>query len=137
MRFGQTYGSILKDSPLFQSVDCIIPVPLHPRKQHQRGYNQSETFARGLSMSMGKPHYPHALERLTFTQTQTRKNRIERMNNVMEAFRLRSGKALEGKHVLLVDDVVTTGATLEACGMQLLSVENLTLSLATIGFASG
>lgn len=137
MRFGQTYGSLLKDSPLFQRIDCIIPVPLHPRKQHQRGYNQSETFAQGLSMSLGKPYYPQALERRSFTQTQTRKSRRERMDNVMEAFRLKNDKALQAKHVLLVDDVITTGATLEACGTQLLTVKDLSLSLATIGFASG
>ncbi|MBX2878164.1 MAG: ComF family protein [Saprospiraceae bacterium] len=136
-QLGQSYGSLLKDSPLFQEIDCIIPVPLHRRKQHLRGYNQSETFAQGLSTSMGKPYYSHTLERRNFTQTQTRKSRIERMNNVQEAFQLKTGKALRGKHVLLVDDVITTGATLEACGMQLLTVKDLTLSLATIGFASG
>lgn len=136
IRFGQSYGSQLKNSPLFQQIDCIIPVPLHPRKQHQRGYNQSETFAKGLSGSMSKPYFPLALERRSFTQTQTRKGRIERMNNVMEAFRLKNAKALQGKHVLLVDDVVTTGATLEACGMQLLTIKDLQLSIATIGFAS-
>lgn len=136
IRFGQSYGNHLKNSPLFRGVDCIVPVPLHPRKRHQRGYNQSETFAQGLSASMGKPYFGEALKRRDFTQTQTRKGRLERMNNVMEAFTLKNGKALEGKHVLLVDDVVTTGATLEACGIRLLTAKDLTLSLATIGFAS-
>ncbi len=136
IQLGQTYGKQLKISPLFQEIDCIIPVPLHPRKQHQRGYNQSEAFAQGLSSSMKKPYYAQALQRRSFTQTQTRKGRLERMNNVMEAFSVKNGKTLQGKHVLLVDDVVTTGATLEACGMQLLTVKDLTLSVATIGFAS-
>ena len=136
-RFGQLYGKQLRDSPLFQGIDLIIPVPLHPRRKHKRGYNQSETFARGLSDSMGVPSLSNILERRSFTQTQTRKTRIERMNNVLEAFQLRREKVVQGKHVLLVDDVITTGATLEACGMRLLEAEGVQLSLATIGFASG
>lgn len=136
IQLGQSFGNHLKNSPLFQRIDYIVPVPLHPKKQHQRGYNQSETFAQGLSSSMGIPCFAHALERGNFTQSQTRKGRMERMKNVMEAFKLKDGKTLRGKHVLLVDDVITTGATLEACGIQLLAVNDLTLSVATIGFAS-
>lgn len=135
-RLGEIYGQQLKRSTLFQPLDFIVPVPLHPKKRHQRGYNQSETFAQGLSASMGIPALPHALERRTFTETQTQKSRLQRMNNVLEAFQLRHEKTLQNKHVLLVDDVVTTGATLEACGIRLLEVEGVTLSLATIGFAS-
>lgn len=135
-RLGQLYGKQLKDSPLFQGIDVIVPVPLHPRKRHQRGYNQSETFAQGLSASMGLPWHAHSLQRRTYTQTQTHKGRIQRMNNVLEAFQLQQRKVLRGKHILLVDDVVTTGATLEACGIRLLEVEGVKLSLATIGFAS-
>lgn len=135
-RLGELYGKQLKHSPLFQDLDLIVPVPLHPKKRHQRGYNQSETFAQGLSASMGLPWLAHALERRSFTQTQTQKGRLQRMNNVLEAFHLGQEKALRGKHILLVDDVITTGATLEACGMRLLEVEGVTLSLATIGFAS-
>ncbi len=135
-QLGQYYGKQLMSHPVFSTVDCIVPVPLHPRKQHRRGYNQSAEFAAGLSHSMGIPALHKVLKRDTFTDTQTHKSRQERMDNVFTAFALDQPAPVKGKHILLVDDVVTTGATLEACGAQLLRVEGVQLSLATIGFAA-
>jgi ComF family protein len=123
----------LKDTPEFQDVDVIVPVPLHPRKKKIRGYNQAELFAQGLSRTMQRPVLK-ALKRVVFTQTQTKMTRAERQVNVSRAFDLSGGTNLEGKHVLLVDDVVTTGATLEACGTKLLQ-HNLQLSMAAIAIA--
>lgn len=132
---GQYYGAQLKEAPLFSDIDCILPVPLHPKKEHKRGYNQAAQFAKGLSMAMEVPYYKKWLVRNTFTDTQTRKNRMERWQNVDDVFALHKGKYLEGKHVLLVDDVVTTGATLEACAQKVLQVPGAEVSIATIATA--
>ena len=131
---GQRYGDVLKVSALFSAVDAIVPVPLHPRKEKIRGYNQAALFAEGLGKAMNKPVI-HALKRVVFTQTQTQMSRSERQINVGSAFELAPQLDLYGKHILLVDDVVTTGATLEACGIQLLQIENLRLSMAAIAIA--
>lgn len=130
---GRIYGEVLKTVPEFQAIDVIVPVPLHPRKKKIRGYNQAELFAQGLSGAMQKPVL-NALKRVVFTQTQTRMTRAERQVNVSRAFERSEDINLEGKHVLLVDDVVTTGATLEACGIKLLQ-DNLQLSMAAIAIA--
>ncbi|MEQ8702596.1 MAG: phosphoribosyltransferase family protein [Phaeodactylibacter sp.] len=131
---GKLYGAALKSVPAFQSVDAIVPVPLHPRKEKIRGYNQADWFARGLSETMQRPVI-YALKRTVFTQTQTRMTRAERQVNVSRAFELSASVSLPGKHVLLVDDVVTTGATLEACGARLLQHPGLQLSMAAIAIA--
>lgn len=135
LRLGAFYGRQLRASPHFQGVELIIPVPLHPRKQHRRGYNQSELLARGLSQTMGIPWRSDLLERVAFTTTQTRKSRLDRLENVQNAFRLSAPAALEGRHVLLVDDVMTTGATLEACGQLILQVRGTKVSMVTLAMA--
>ncbi|MBL7790768.1 MAG: ComF family protein [Saprospiraceae bacterium] len=132
---GKIYGLELKQSPLFCDVELVVPVPLHPRKKRQRGYNQSDCFAEGLSESLGVPWLPDALARRAFTATQTRKSRMERLANVGEAFALHRPERLEGKHILLVDDVMTTGATLEACGLLITELPGVRLSMATIAIA--
>lgn len=135
LRLGQWYGHQLRESPLYKDIDLIVPVPLHPRKERLRGYNQSAMFAKGLSESMGKPWSKNALLRNTFTETQTHKSRAERLENVLEVFEVANTKALESKHILLVDDVMTTGATLEACGSKILGVPGTKLSMVTIAIA--
>ncbi len=135
LAIGRYYGRKLKNTPPYNTVDCIMPVPLHPRKEHRRGYNQSALFARGLSESMGVPAYSRGLIRLTDTDTQTRKTRIARWDNVDKVFAVSRPRALEGKHVLLVDDVITTGATLEACAQRLLAIPGVQVSVATIATA--
>jgi len=133
---GEWYGRDLRDSPWFRSVEAIVPVPLHPRKERLRGYNQSDTFARGLSRSMRVPWYKNGLHRRVFTETQTKKGRLERFGNVEEVFEVGEPSILAGKHLLLIDDVITTGATLEACAHTLLGLPGVKVSMATIAMAS-
>lgn len=135
LELGRYYGRQLRRSPHFEGIDLIVPVPLHPRKRRRRGFNQSACFAAGLAESMRIPWRETVLERRYFTGTQTRKSRMERMANVLDAFRLARPALARGRHVLLVDDVLTTGATLEACGARLLEAGDVELSMATIGIA--
>lgn len=132
---GFSYGLKLAKSELFQSVDCIIPVPLHPRKLRQRGYNQSALFANGISAAMGIPTIKNVLIRTENSDSQTRKGAIERLINVEEVFKVKPSKSLIGKHILLVDDVMTTGSTLEACAIPLLKLKNTKLSMVTMAIA--
>ncbi len=135
IRLGQLYGKYLLESDLFRSIDLIVPVPLHPRKERLRGYNQSAVFAKGLSQSMEVPWRKNILMRKVMTATQTKKSRMERFQNVQNAFILNEEKAIRNKHILLVDDVLTTGATLEVCAICLLKAPNVKVSMATIGIA--
>ncbi len=135
IRLGQWYGEQLRASAHFKNIDVIVPVPLHARKEQMRGYNQSAMFAAGLAQSMQIPMLPNVLVRRIFTDTQTNKSRLERLENVQDVFAVQALESLRNKHVLLVDDVMTTGATLEACGAKILEVEGSKLSLATIAIA--
>lgn len=132
---GQRFGTALAASPEFNSVDFIVPVPLHPKKQKLRGYNQSEWIAKGISESLKKPVSGDNLQRNLHTATQTRKNRYERWENVENIFEVIRPEQFAGKHILLIDDVVTTGSTLESCAFQLLQIENVKVSIATLAFA--
>jgi len=134
-RIGIKYGEILKQAPLYSDCDVIIPVPLHPKRKRQRGYNQSETFAKGLSESMEIKYYKNALIRTKSTATQTKKSRLERLENVGTAFQINRPEHLQGKKILIVDDVLTTGATLEACALKILEVPGVRISMVTIGMA--
>lgn len=131
---GRMYGIELKGS-LFENCDFIIPVPLHRKKQRKRGYNQSEIIARGLGETMYKPVYPGIMERVEFTGTQTRKSRYDRFTNVSGSFVVKSPDICQGSHVLLVDDVVTTGSTLEACVEALKEAGVEKVSIATLAVA--
>ena len=132
---GRRFGTALSASPEFNSVDFVVPVPLHPKKQKIRGYNQSEWIAKGISESMKKPVSVDNLKRNLHTSTQTRKNRYERWENVENIFKVNRPEEFAGKHILLIDDVVTTGSTLESCAFQLLKIENVRVSIATLAFA--
>lgn len=136
IKLGNLYGKMLKDSPYFSNVDLIVPVPLHPKKEQQRGYNQSDLFAKGLSEEMEVPWSKKALIRTAMTETQTKKSRSARVKNVNDVFQVNQPKRLKGKHILLVDDVMTTGATLEACATKILTVGDVKISFATIAIAS-
>ena len=135
VHLGKLFGKELVNSPLFEDVDLIIPVPLHPKKYHQRGFNQSEVIASGIGQEMSRPVDIQTLVRLVRTSSQTRKSRYDRWENVKDAFGVKNPSTIIGKHILLVDDVLTTGATLEACASVLLDIENTRVSVATLGYA--
>ena len=132
---GKWYGHELKYCDDFNTVNTVIPVPLHPKKQKRRGYNQSDPFAEGLAESMGAEADLKTLYRAHESTSQTKKSRFSRWQNVESIFQLKSTEPLQGKHVLLVDDVITTGATLEACAQTLLQVPEIKISIATIAYA--
>jgi len=132
---GLHYGYHLLESPLFQDIDMIIPVPLHKNRFAFRGYNQSDSFGEGLAASMSIPLRTDIIVRHRETRTQTKKSRVERFANVDGAFRIEKPMELYRKHILLVDDVLTSGATLEGCAKEFAALPNTTISMATIGFA--
>lgn len=132
---GQRFGYALGGNDNFRSVDVVVPVPLHPKKEKMRGYNQCLWIAMGISEAMDKKLSGDNLYRRIFTSTQTRKNRFERWQNVEGIFGIHHPEDFIGKHILLVDDVVTTGSTLEACAYQLLQLEGTKVSIATLAFA--
>lgn len=124
-------GTLLK-SNRFNDIDGLIPLPLFPGKERKRGYNQAAIICEGMSPIMKVPVYNHVLVRQLFTETQTKKHRTERWENVAESFAVKNEALVKGKHLLLVDDVITTGATLEAGGSRLLKTEGVKLSIATL-----
>lgn len=132
---GKLYGHELSESKLYDEIDYIIPVPLHKKKLLSRGYNQSDMFAYGLNESMGIEVLSDILYRKKHSSTQTKKSRFERWENVEEIFELKEAERIRNKHILLVDDVITTGATLEACIQILKQVKGLKVSVVTIAFA--
>ncbi len=132
IEIGRRYGIELRQAPLFRNLDLILPVPLHFRKQKIRGFNQSACFGEGLSQSLGIPQNKTCLQRIQPTESQTRKSRFSRWKNVETVFTLSQPEEIAGKHILLVDDVVTTGATLEACAKLLLEVEGTKVSIVAI-----
>lgn len=135
VRLGKLYGKDLAQSGQLATVDLIVPVPLHKARQRKRGYNQSAMFASGLSDALGIPWQESVSVRVHATTTQTRKSRKERWQNVTDAFSVSGNAEITNKHLLLVDDVITTGATLEACGMHLLENGCSKLSIACIAAA--
>jgi len=130
--FGSHYGAFLRSSPLFRSADAIIPVPLHRKRYHSRGFNQSAQFGIGLAASMKIQVEEQTLFRTGLSETQTRKSRYQRWENVSGIFEVRNPGKLSGAHLLHVDDVITTGATLEACVHALSSIPDARISIATI-----
>jgi ComF family protein len=132
---GAQYGQALKYSPGFSKADAIIPVPLHRKKYLKRGYNQSEQFAIGLSGSMNIPVNKQLIDRVIATETQTRKSRFRRFQNVQEIFSVNHPELWKGKHLILVDDVITTGATLESCILALNIIPEVKISIACIATA--
>ncbi|MES2558511.1 MAG: phosphoribosyltransferase family protein [Bacteroidota bacterium] len=131
---GSYYGSLLKKEGM--SWDAVAAIPLHKSKLRKRGYNQSGLIAQGLATSLGIQDLSGSLQRTKATETQTKKHRFERWENVEEVFIIEQPQSFEGKHILLVDDVITTGATLEACGKIILETPGTTLSVASIAFAA-
>jgi len=132
---GRMYGYELRSADFQTKVDLLLPVPLHPRKKAQRGYNQSDLFAEGLSETLGVPWSASVLARAQFTATQTRKTRLERFENVTGIFELRSPSEVAGKRIAIIDDVVTTGSTLESAVATLLQSGAKEVSVITMAAA--
>lgn len=132
---GRYMASELLASGFFEGVDVIIPVPLHKRKQRIRGYNQSEWIARGVAAVTGIPINDESVVRRKNTDTQTRKSAFERWENVDGIFELNHSESLVGKHILLIDDVLTTGATTVACISSLMEIEGMRISVLTLAMA--
>jgi len=119
----------------FEGIDVVVPVPLAKKRQRQRGYNQSQMLAQGVSEVTGLPIYNKVLRRTRFEGSQTQMGRWERLENVENVFELKDPASLQGRHVLLIDDVVTTGATMVACAREILKAEGVRISLLALGFA--
>jgi ComF family protein len=130
--FGRKMGEHLKQSQRFQNCEIIIPLPLFADREKKRGYNQSAMIAAGIAMQLDIPVIPDAVIRTKKTATQTHKSRIERWENMRSTFKIRDPRKILGKHILLVDDVVTTGASLEACALTLLTLPGTTVSIACL-----
>jgi ComF family protein len=134
-RLGKAYGRELAEHSPAVEFDLIVPVPLHRSRLRKRGYNQSAWFAKGLSDALGVPWDESISIRTKSSATQTRKSRSARWENVQHVFSVRGGAPLDRKRILLVDDIITTGATLEACGQHLLDSGCASISVACIAEA--
>ena len=132
---GKYYGHLLKTSSMFSCINVIVPVPLHKKTLKKRGYNQSEYFAKGIGEAMEIEIIDNVLIKTATSSSQTKKSRFNRWRNVQDIFTLSSPEKLKGKHILLVDDVVTTGSTIDACTQQLLSITDVKVSAVTIAAA--
>lgn len=131
---GQLMGEAIRNTS-FAGVDALIPLPLFPKKERLRGYNQATMICEGIAGVTRKPIWKQAVQRVSSTDTQTRKNRVERWENMQGRFHVPDAANIAGKHLLLVDDVITTGATLEACGNVLIEA-GAKVSILTLGFAA-
>ena len=131
---GEWFGSNLVDMNVFEDIDYIVPVPLHPKKQRKRGYNQVTLFGETLSKILDVEYKPNVLIMYSKTKTQTLKQRFELFSYSNTKFKLANTTIFENKHVLLIDDVITTGATIEACANELLKTKNITISVATMAY---
>lgn len=131
---GELLGSNLLPHLNKHPITSVCPVPLHTKKQKMRGYNQSELIARGICKIVNKPLLHKSLIRKTFTETQTSKSKIDRWENVKDVFQVVNKETVKGQHILLIDDVVTTGATLEACALTLLNNNAASVSVATLAY---
>ncbi len=133
---GRQFGTELQTAAWINEIDAVIAVPLHPRKERVRGYNQSVVIAAGIAEVLGKPVIKDALLRNRHTESQTQKTRAQRLANMQNAFTVRKDRLGSAQHVLLLDDVLTTGATLEACALAFTTTSNVRVSIATIGIAN-
>jgi len=132
---GKHLGADLLSSQRFKDIGLIIPVPLHPKRETKRGYNQSEWISIGISETMKKEYDTKSVLRNIYNETQTRKNREQRWANVESIFKIEKPENLNQKHILLIDDVITTGSTLEACAKTILENTTAKVSIASIAVA--
>ena len=132
---GRMMARELQKSGLFDDIDAIVPVPLARKREHERGYNQSLMLAKGVSEVTGLPIYNKVVRRTKFVGSQTHRGRWERNENVADVFELMDGESIRGKHLLLIDDVVTTGATIIACAQEMQKASDVKISVLALGFA--
>ncbi len=132
---GSQMANQVKDSDRFSDIDALVPLPLFASREKQRGYNQATVLCKAISEQLQIPIAANAVERLAATATQTHKSRSERWDNMSGKFKLVNEDVVKNKHVLLIDDVITTGATLEACGRELLQAIGSKLSILTLAYA--
>jgi len=133
---GRIYGISLKSSGFTTGIDLIIPVPLHPSKKKIRGFNQSEIISNGIAEVTGLPVNTNSLARIKVSATQTKRSRYERWTNVEGIFQVADPGEILGSHILLVDDVITTGSTIESCACELLKFEGVRVSVVALAFAA-
>ena len=131
---GNWLGAEIAESDRFKKLDCIIPVPLHLKKLKTRGYNQVTTFGQSLAKTLAIPYDETILVKISSTKTQTKKLRFDRWKNVQELFVIQHNFSLKNKHILLIDDIITTGATLEACCEALTKIEGIKISIACMAY---
>lgn len=131
---GEIAAREFNNENFFEGIDMIIPVPLTKKRQHNRGYNQSMMIARGISNVTGIKINNKIVKRTLFKESQTHKDLIDRKENVKDAFSIINTKAIANHHILLVDDIVTTGATTIACSQQLMKAEGIKISIVSLGF---
>ena len=135
IQLGMLMGEALKKSGRF-TADALIPLPLFPAKEKRRGYNQATVLCEGIAAILQIPVWDHAVQRPEHTETQTKKGRVERWKNMEGKFVVSEPALLEHKKIILVDDVVTTGATLESCGAELLKIPGVQLHIASLSIAT-
>lgn len=134
IKLGKYVGQKIESSQ-FQKMDVIIPVPLHYRKQEKRGYNQAKMFGQGISEIVSVPLYDDVLVKISNTKSQTDKGREHRYKNVLDSFAVRQIDKIKGKHIVIVDDVITTGATLEACARKIYDATDGDIKISIISIA--
>jgi len=129
---GEWIGNEMKESGNYTNIDFIIPVPLHKKRFKSRGYNQLTKFGIAISNILNTTYNTDILLKKSFNKTQTKKGRLDRLRNIDELFYLKNKELFENKHILLLDDIITTGATIEACSLELLKIKNIKISLAVM-----
>lgn len=134
--FGNLLGNDLKNEVSYQSITHVIPVPLHKKRLQKRGYNQVTTFGKQLAIHLNANYMDNVLIKINNTKTQAFKNRADRWMTIQDSFEVKNYEQLDNAHILLVDDIITTGATLEACANALKKIPNIKISIATMSIAS-
>lgn len=132
---GKWLGKELSEIKNYQAIDVVIPVPLHKHKLRTRGYNQVALFGKEMAKALNADYVDNVLIKVTNTKTQVFKNRISRWTNNKEVFTIENPQSINNKHILLVDDIITTGATIEACANMLNKAQNIRISIATMAIA--
>lgn len=136
LTLGKMMASELKKQDFFNGIDMLVPVPIHKKKLRKRGYNQSHYLAEGISVVTNIPWRKDLIIKRLNTESQTKKGRFKRWKNVKSSFHLNDHKLNEEIHILLIDDVLTTGSTIEACAIELNKIKNVKLSLLTLAYTA-